>query len=140
MVNAKGKKIERLKSIQTRINNQRNNWNVKIYRDLRDSKIVKKASILSKDSFIIEKYEENSYLIKTSKKIKSIVVLNKNMPITGDCCIFANHEPNDFIIEIKEDLTIETEIFIYDYLQNDFGFRLEIINQEIKNIEYDPIL
>ena len=39
LVNAKGKEIESLKSIQNKIENQLDNLNVKIYRDLRDSKL-----------------------------------------------------------------------------------------------------
>lgn len=46
----------------------------------------------------------------------------------------------DFRIEIDENLLLVTYIYISDYLQDNFGFRLEIIDKTIKEIEYDPIL
>ncbi len=46
----------------------------------------------------------------------------------------------DMYININQFNNFETEIILHDYLQNDFGFRLEIENQTFKNIEYDPIL
>lgn len=46
----------------------------------------------------------------------------------------------DFQIEINENLSLVTNIYISDYLQDDFGFRLEIIDKTIQEIEYDPIL
>lgn len=46
----------------------------------------------------------------------------------------------DISIYIDNSENFETEIILYDYLQNDYGFRLEIENKVFKNIEYDPIL
>lgn len=46
----------------------------------------------------------------------------------------------DLDIEIDKESSFLTTVFISDYLQNDFGFRLEIKNNSIENIEYDPIL
>ena len=43
-------------------------------------------------------------------------------------------------IFIDKNSNFETEIILYDYIQNDFGFRLNIKNKEIRKIEYDPIL
>lgn len=47
---------------------------------------------------------------------------------------------DDFSIYIDNNSSIETEIIAYDYLQNDFGFRIEIQDKSIIEIEYDPIL
>ena len=79
LVNAKGKEIESLKSIQNKIENQLDNLNVKIYRDLRDSKLIKEPSKLNIEDFIIEKDIDNSYCIKISKRINNIIILNKNI-------------------------------------------------------------
>ena len=38
----------------------------------------------------------------------------------------------DFSINIDNSNNFETEIILHDYLQNDFGFRLEIENRKIK--------
>jgi hypothetical protein len=191
LVNAKGKEIEKLMSIQNRIENQQNNWNVKIYRDLRDSKLIKEPLKLNTEDFIIEKDIDNSYCIKISKRINNIIILNKNIKnCTGfnDCYIFSSKEPDedlltelidyikwlgqiknellvfyknsnfkhkinnvgqkwfdglnifDFSIEIDEVNSFQTEILLHDYLQNNFGFRLEIEDKILKSIEYDPNL
>lgn len=46
----------------------------------------------------------------------------------------------DINIEIDTEFSFLTTIFISDYQKNDFGFRLEIKNNVIRCIEYDPIL
>lgn len=46
----------------------------------------------------------------------------------------------DLSIYIDNEDNFETEITAQDYLQNDFGFRLEFENKNFKNIEYDPAL
>lgn len=121
LINAKGKEIERLKSIQKRIDNQRNNWNVKKYRDLRDAKIIKDSTKLNIEDFIIFKERDNTYTIKISEKIKNIVILNKKMPNENEYgYLYSEKEPNTY------------------YLQNDFAFRLEIGNKTLKSIKYDP--
>ena len=174
--------------------NKLDNWNVKIYRDLRDSKLIKKPTILSIEDFIILK-DKMEYCIGISNKIKSLVIINKNIIIEnrlfndGNNIAFSQTEPTnallvkllehiewlgqikdellsfynkdffgegklnnvgqkwydgisigDFSIYIDEVNNFETEIIVYDYLQNDYGFRLEIENKNIKNIKYDPIL
>ncbi|WP_431241602.1 hypothetical protein ACQ9BO_16415 [Flavobacterium sp. P21] len=47
---------------------------------------------------------------------------------------------SDFSISIDRNDNFLTEITLYDYLQNDYGFILKIENFIFKQIEYDPIL
>ncbi|WP_027382573.1 hypothetical protein [Epilithonimonas caeni] len=46
----------------------------------------------------------------------------------------------DFWIEVDDFENFETHLILLDYLQNGYGFRLEIENRNIKSIEYDPNL
>ena len=46
----------------------------------------------------------------------------------------------DFFISVDDDGNFETYIILMDYLQNDYGFRLEIENKFFKSIEYDANL
>jgi hypothetical protein len=46
----------------------------------------------------------------------------------------------DFSICIDKNDNFNTEIILHDYIQSDFGFRLEIENKNFKQIKYDPNL
>lgn len=191
--NFKKFEIKKLEELKQEIDN-RDIWNTKHYRDLRDAKIIKNSTKLNLEDFIISK-DKMEYCIGISNKINSIVIINKNVIIMDRLFNFDNNvafsqkEPtntllikllehiewlgqikeellnfynNDFfgagklnnvgqkwydglnvedlIIYIDNDDNFETEIIAHDYLQNDYGFRLEIENRNFKNIEYDPIL
>ncbi len=191
LLNAKGEEIEKLKSLKNKIDSRTDKWNVKIYRDLRNSKLIKNPTKLKTEDFIIEIDIDNSYCLKISPTIDQIVILNKNFKNgdgLGDCYVFSNNKPDesllisiidyiewlgkikgelltfyndsninykinnvgqewfdglnifDFSINIDNSNNFETEIILHDYLQNDFGFRLEIENRKIRSVEYDPIL
>lgn len=182
----------KLKELQLKIND-RDIWNIKIYRDLRDSKIKKNPTKLIVEDFIISPSSNQGYYIKISERIKNIVILNKNMrneSLMGldACLIFSEKKPDqysllllieyviwlgqikeevldfynkavfrdklpdvstnwfdglrisDLSINIDESDNLNTEIILYDYLQNDYGFVLKIENFIVKQIEYDPIL
>ena len=43
----------------------------------------------------------------------------------------------DFHMSIESYEIFKTYFIVYDYLQNNYGFHLELINQEIVDIEYD---
>ena len=194
LVNCNSFQKMKLKRLLFEIDKLDDNWNVKIYRDLRDSRLIKKPTILSIEDFIISK-DKMEYCIGISNKINSLVIINKNVIIEkrlfneDNNIAFSQNEPtNDLLVKLIEhiewlgqikdellnfynkdffgegklnnveqkwydgldisDLSIyidkdnnfETEIIAYDYLQNDYGFRLEIENKNFKNIEYDPIL
>jgi hypothetical protein len=187
--------LQKLNELQSKIDSLYENHNkIKIYRDLRDSKIIKEPTKLNVEDFIINKDNDGTYFVEISNRIKQIVVLNKYLENFDTYTkripnfIFMEKEPNnsvlhslvDYIVwlgKIKDELIVfykkssfrhqhynvgqswfdglsvydlnininqfnsfETEIIIHDYLQNDFGFRLEIENHTFKNIEYDPIL
>lgn len=191
LLNAKGKDEQRLKSLQKKVDLQLKGWNTKQYRDLRDSRSVKKPTKLKIEDFIIEKDRDNSYRIKISPDIKTIVILNKHLKNGdgfGDCYLFSHTAPDELLLltlidyiewlgRIKQELLVfynnsyitgkidnagqewfdglhvsdflvsvdiegnfKTQITLYDYLQNDFGFELEIENNTITDIEYDPHL
>lgn len=53
---------------------------------------------------------------------------------------FDGLEVYDLSINVDKNDSFNTEIILFDYLQNDFGFRLEIENRTLKSIEYDPQL
>jgi len=182
----------KLKELESKIHS-RDIWNIKIYRDLRDSKIKKASTKLTVEDFIISQTNHGSYDVKISEKIKNIVILNKNVPneaVWGDnaCFVFSEKKPDlyillllseyiiwlgqikdeilyfyngsdiigklqnvstdwfdglrvfNFYISIDENDSFNTQITLYDYLQNDYGFRLKIENFIFKQIEYDPIL
>lgn len=188
--------IVKLKKLQKKISEE-DIWHIKKYRDLRDSKIVKKPTKLNLNDFIISKTEAE-YCIGISSRFSNIVILNKNKENAdiwkrGSYYIaFSQKEPTDFLLsklsnyiewigQLKDDLldfynnsffgevydgklnnvgqqwydgldvfdfavyidndeNFETEIILLDYLQNEYGFRLEIENTTIKSIEYDANL
>lgn len=188
--------IVKLKNLQQKISEE-DIWHIKKYRDLRDSKIVKRPTKLNLNDFIISKTEAE-YCIEISSRIPNIVILNKNKKNLdiwrrGSYHIaFAQKEPTDFLLsklsnhiewigQLKDELLdfynnsfngevydgklnnvgqqwydgldifdfavyidndedFETEIILLDYLQNEYGFRLEIENRTIKSIKYDAIL
>ena len=186
--------IKKIKLLQEHIKNKYLWDDDKIYRDLRDARLVKTPTKLNLNDFIISK-NTVEYCIGLSEKKESIVILNKNVIleemlfIENKEIVFSQIEPTNLLLEkiiqhlewlamLKEDLLIfynklfndegkifnvgkswydglnvgnlsifidknsnfETEIILYDYIQNDFGFRLNIKNKEIRKIEYDPIL
>ncbi len=176
----------KLKNLYDKIEKQVAN-NIKVYRDLRDSKKIKESTILEINDFIIIKDKDNNYEIKISKSIEKIVILNKNIQ-NHELSIYTSIEPDDFVIEliiehinwlskmkdellffynntdfqeklnnvgqswfdglevsnvfitIKDNYIIDSSIIIYDYVQNDYGFNLEIENRDLKGIEYDGSL
>ncbi len=173
----------KLKNLYDKIEKQVAN-NIKVYRDLRDSKKIKETTMLEINDFIIVNDNDNNYEIKISKSIEKIVILNKNIQ-NHELSIYTTIEPDDFVIEliiehinwlsrikdellffynnndfkgklnnvgqnwfdglevsnvfitVKENYKIETSISIYDYLQNDYGFYLEIENRDLIEIDYD---
>ena len=186
--------IKKIKLLQEHIKNKYLWDDDKIYRDLRDARLIKTPTKLNLNDFIISK-NTVEYCIGLSEKKESIVILNKNVIleemlfIENKEIVFSQIEPTNLLLEkiiqhlewlamLKEDLLIfynklfndegkifnvgkswydglnvgnlsifidknsnfETEIILYDYIQNDFGFRLNIKNKEIRKIEYDPIL
>lgn len=167
-------------------------WNNKIYRDLRDARIIKLPTIIHLNNFVVSK-DRNEYCIGISEEIKNIVLLNKNVKI-DDLWLddekrniaFSQNEPTkplliklinyiewlgqvkdellnfynssisfegkiydvgqewydglrifDFHIAIDKNENFEAFFIIYDYLQNNYGFHLEIKNRNINSIEYD---
>lgn len=184
---------EKLKNLKQLINN-RDIWNIKYYRDLRDAKILKEPTKLNISDFIISK-NISEYCIAISSKIKNIVILNKNVTlekmlfIENNNIAFSQKPPSNSLLlklieyiewigQIKTELlnfynheffgdgkiysvgqkwydglkigniniyidnneNFQSDIVLYDYLQNDYGFILEIEEKVLKNIEYDPIL
>lgn len=137
LVNAKGKEIEGLKSIQNKIENQLDNLNVKIYRDLRDSKLIKEPTKLNIEDFIIEKDIDNSYCIKISKRINNIIILNKNIKNGagfGDYYIFSSKEPNDYLLTqlidyIKWLGQIKSELLVF-YNSSSFKHKFNSVGQK----------
>lgn len=183
----------RLKMLQSKIDS-RDIWNIKVYRDLRDSKIKKTPTKLNIEDFIVSVDVDGSYCVRISEEIKSIVLLNKNFPNEAvwsegeGYFIFSEKKPDvyllesiieylvwlgqisdelldfynqanfrhkllnvgenwfdglsvfDFSVYIDEYGDFNTEILLHDYIQNDFGFHLEIINKDFKQIKYNPEL
>lgn len=111
--------IAKIKELQSEIDS-RDIWNIKVYRDLRDSKIKKDPTKLLTEDFVISQTNRGSYDIEISDKIKNIVILNKNVPnepVWGDeaCFVFSAKKPDlytllllsEYIIwlgQIKEEL------------------------------------
>ncbi|SEO55306.1 hypothetical protein SAMN05444671_3757 [Flavobacterium sp. CF108] len=102
--------IAELKELKSEIDG-RDIWNVKIYRDLRDSKIKKDPTKLIIEDFVISQTNSGSYDIKISEKIKNIVILNKNVPneaVWGDeaCFIFSDKKPDLYILLLLSEYII----------------------------------
>jgi hypothetical protein len=183
----------KLKALASKIESQ-DIWNIKIYSDLRDSKIKKVPTKLSIEDLVVSVDVDGSYCVGISAEVKNIVLLNKNFTnedIWGDgegYFIFSEKKPDvyllesiieyliwlgqisdellgfynqanfrhkllnvgenwfdglsvfDFSVYIDENGDFNTEILLHDYIQNDFGFHLEIVNKDFKQIKYNPEL
>jgi hypothetical protein len=191
--NSNDVEIKKLKTLEQKIKNQ-NIWSRKLYRDLRDARIIKQPTKLNLEDFIISK-DRDEYCIEISDKFENIVILNKNVKNEGlrgnsnNYIAFANKEPTDYLLnrlmdyiewlgQVKNELLdfynnsffdegkiynvgqkwfdglevfdfwisidvnddFEGHLILHDYLQDDYGFRLEMENKTIKSIEYDAIL
>lgn len=180
----------KLIKLQKEIDKKRQSQYIKKYRDLRDSKVLKKPTTLKNNDFIVTKDAIANYNIKLNENIPTIIILNKRLLLDNDSFIFSHSKPDDWLImliiehiewlgttdakeklfsyylnnkfeyklepigedwfhgldvwdchiEIDKNHTIFTSLCISDYAQNDFGFRLELKDRDIQEIEYNPIL
>ncbi|URM37451.1 hypothetical protein [Flavobacterium anhuiense] len=102
--------MAKIKELQSEIKS-RDIWNIKVYRDLRDSKIKKDPTKLIIEDFIISQTNSGSYDVKISEKIKNIVILNKNVPnepVWGveACFVFSAKKPDTYILLLLSEYII----------------------------------
>ncbi|WP_343618422.1 hypothetical protein [Flavobacterium sp.] len=103
--------------------------------------------------FIFSKKEPDNYLLKiVIEYIFWLAEIKDELIIFYNSENFSNKLPNvgddwfnalsifDFSISIDENYDFYTEITLLDHYQNDFGFHLEIINKDLKQIKYNPEL
>ena len=103
-VNLNKNETEKLKKLHNELVEQQNSYRIKLYRDLRDAKILKEPTKLKVEDLVILKNVNNYYCYKFSSKIRNIVIFNKSFPIKNgsfffDFFIESSNQPDDFLIK-----------------------------------------
>lgn len=132
--------FEKLMFIKNKLDNDWGDFNIKIYRDLRDAKLVKQPTKLNIEDFIIRQNIFDKFCLDISDKIKYIVILNKNFKnedIWGreftDFIISENEPNNKLLLKIVDYIQWLGEInkeLIYFYNDKEFDHKVSNVGQE----------
>ncbi|KGO85974.1 hypothetical protein Q765_12985 [Flavobacterium rivuli WB 3.3-2 = DSM 21788] len=136
LLTAKDIEIEKFKALQNKIN-ERDVWNTKIYRDLRESKLINEPTLLKLEDFICLKDIDDTYYMQISDEIKHIVILNKNLKAQSGfpgCNFYSENEPDEILlqslIEYIEWLgKIKNELLTF-YNTSNFDYKTYNVGQE----------